>query len=240
VSLGILFSARSAEIVVFAAASLTDSLKAISAIHEKQSQDKILFNLGASSNLARQIEEGAPADLFFSADEASMNALEQKGRIIKETRVSRLSNTLVVVVPSDRTLAFRGMNDLTNQSIQRIALADPKSVPAGIYSKAHLQKLGLWSAVEKKVIPTENVRAALAAVASGNVELGLVYKTDAAISTKTKIAFEISRADGPDISYSMAVVKDARQREAATRFLRFLDSPDAAMVFKRFGFLIRN
>src|SRR5262245_35902609 len=139
---------RASEVEVFAASSLTDSLKEIAAAYQKASTNKIVFNFGASSMLARQIEEGAPADVFFSADEAKMDALEKRGLIVPETRKSLLSNTLVIVVAADSTLKIASPEDLANPSIKNIALADPKAVPAGIYSKEFLQKRNLWPAVE--------------------------------------------------------------------------------------------
>ncbi len=228
------------EVTVFAAASLTDSLKEIAATYEKQSNDKIVFNFGASSTLARQLEEGAPADIFFSADEAKMDGLEKKGLILKETRKSRPSNSLVIVVAAEGGAAIETPKDLATDKVKRLALAEPKTVPAGIYAKEYLQKQNLWSAVERKVIPTENVRAALAAVEAGNVEAGIVYKTDAAISRKVKVAYEVPVKDGPGISYPMAVVKEANQPEAAKKFLQYLGSRDAANVFERFGFIVRK
>ena len=113
-------------------------------------------------------------------------------------------------------------------------------MPAGVYAKAWLGKLQLWPAIEPKVVPTENVRAALAAVASGNVDAGVVYKTDAAISKQVKIAYEVPRADGPDISYPMALVKGSPQPEAAKKFLDYLSSEEAGQVFARYGFLLRQ
>lgn len=230
--------ARSAAITVFAAASLTDSLKEIAAAYEKQTGDKVILNFGASGFLARQIEEGAPADLFFSADEARMDGLEKKGLILKETRTSRLSNLLVIVVAADSPLRISSARELAGVKVKRIALADPKTVPAGSYAKAYLEKLKLWPAVGPKVVPTDNVRAALSAVESGNVEAGMVYKTDAAISKKVKIACEIPSGEGPAISYPMAVVKESRQPEAARQFLNYLASDEAGRVFKKFGFIV--
>jgi len=229
-----------AEITVFAAASLTDSLKEIAARYEKQSGDKIVFNLGASSTLARQIEAGAPADIFFSADEAKMDGQAKKGLIDATTRKSRLGNSLVVVVAADSTLKIDSAAALTNAAIKRIALAEPKSVPAGIYAKAWLEKLQLWPAIEPKVVPLENVRAALAAVESGNVEAGVVYKTDASISKKVKVAYEVPIQDAPAISYPVALVKDSKQPDAAKKFLNYLDSQTAGDIFKQFGFLLRE
>jgi molybdate transport system substrate-binding protein len=130
--------------------------------------------------------------------------------------------------------------ELTAPAVKRIALADPTTVPAGIYSKEYLQKLKLWEALGPKIVPTDNVRAALAAVESGNVEAGMVYKTDAAISKKVKVACEVPPHEGPAISYPMAVLKDAKQLDAARRFLKHLDSDEAGRVFRSFGFIVRN
>lgn len=231
---------RATEINVFAAASLTDSLKQIATGYEKSSGDKIVFNLGASSTLARQIEEGAPADVFFSADEAKMDGLAKKGLIDATTRKSRLGNALVVVVATDSALKIDSAHALTNAAVQKIALADPKAVPAGIYAKKWLEKFALWTAIEPKVVPTENVRAALAAVEAGNVEAGVVYKTDAGISPKIKVAYEVPAKDAPDISYPLALVKESKQPNAAKKFLNYLDSKDADDIFKKFGFVVRD
>jgi molybdate transport system substrate-binding protein len=231
---------QAAELTVFAAASLTDSLKEIGADYQKQTGQGVGFNFEGSSVLARQIEEGAPADIFFSADETQMDRLAEKSLIDQATRHDRLGNTLVVVVPADSTLQIHSPNDLAQNDIKQIALADPKAVPAGVYAKAWFKKIQLWDAIEPKVVPTENVRAALAAVASGNVEAGVVYKTDAAISKRVKIAYEVPRADGPDIRYPVAMVKGTQQPGAARAFLKYLDSDEAAKTFKKFGFAIRD
>lgn len=238
--LPMVFTARAAEITVFAAASLTDCLKNIATNYEKQTHDKLIFNFGASSTLARQIEAGAPADIFFSADEAEMNKLEKEGMIDTKTRESRLSNSLVIIVPSDSNLPIRTASDLTGASVKRIALADPKAVPAGVYSREYLQKLNLWNVIELKVVPTENVRGALAAVESGNVEAGMVYKTDASISKKVKVACEIPREQGPAISYPMAVVKESKHPAEAKSFLEYLDGREASLIFERYGFIVRG
>jgi len=229
-----------AEIVVFAAASLADSLKEIGAAYEKQTGDKVVLNFGASSFLARQIEEGAPADIFFSADEARMDALDRKGLVAKETRTSRLSNSLVIVVAADSALTIKSAKDLTEPKVKRIALADPKTVPAGIYARAYLEQAKLWPGLESKVVATDNVRAALAAVESGNVEAGMVYKTDAGISKLVKIACEIPASETPAISYPMAMLKEARNPDGAKRLLKYLESDEAGRVFEKFGFIIRK
>lgn len=228
----------SAELNVFAAASLTDALREIAADYEKAGGDRIVLNLGASSTLARQIQEGAPADLFLSADEEKMNGLEKRKLLLPGTRRSVLSNTLVVVVPTDSSLKVTAAKDLAAPSIRALALAEPQTVPAGIYAKQYLRQLGLWSKVIDRVIPTENVRAALAAVESGNVDAAIVYKTDAGISKKVRIAHEVPRAEGPVISYPFAVLAESRQPDAARKFLAYLVSPAALDVFRKYGFLI--
>jgi molybdate transport system substrate-binding protein len=229
---------RAVELNVFAAASLTDALKEVGTNYEKQCGDKAVFNFGASSLLERQVEEGAPADIFFSADEPKMDSLEKKDLILKETRKSKLSNSLVIVIAADSELQITSPADLTGPKVRRVALADSKAVPAGVYSKAFLEKENLWREIEPKVVPVDNVRAALAAVESGNIEVGMVFKTDAAISKKVKVAYEIPAATGPKISYPMAVTKNAKQVEPAKRFVEYLASDDAAKVFTKYGFIV--
>ena len=231
-------SLRASELLVFAAASLTEALRDITSDYQKQSGDKILLNLAASSTLARQIEAGAPADIFFSADEAKMDTLENAGFIVAETRTNRLSNSLVIVVSQEGAPTINGPRDLATDKVGRIALADPQMVPAGLYAKEYLEKQNLWASVSGKVIPTENVRGALAAVESGNVDAGIVYKTDAAISRKVKVAYEVPPYDGPRIRYPVAALKVSKNLQSARRFLDYLGSDAAAHVFEQRGFII--
>ena len=209
VVLGIHGQLAAAELTVHAAASLSDAMKEIGAAYERKSGDQIQLNLGASSTLERQIEQGAPGELFLSADEAKMDALETKGLLAPGTRRALLSNSLAIVVRRDAELIPKSAADLALPAYSRIALAEPQIVPAGIYACEFLEKVKLWDALKEKVVPTENVRAALAAVVSGNVEVGFVYKTDALISPKVRIALEIPAADGPKISYPVAVLKSS-------------------------------
>ena len=234
----LLQTANGAEVNVYAAASLTDVLKEIAANYEKQSSDKIVFNFGASSILARQIIERAPADIFFSADEAKIDILQIGGLIVNDTRRDMLSNSLVIVVPNDSKLAIASPNDLLTKT-QKIAIAEPRAVPAGIYTKEYLSGLGLWEKLKPKIVPTENVRAALAAVESGNVDAGFVYKTDADISKKVKIAFSVPIEKGPAIRYPVAIVKESKNRLGAENFLRYLQSDNARKVFERYGFIVK-
>jgi molybdate transport system substrate-binding protein len=233
-------SVRAADVSVFAAASLTDALREIGVACEKETGSRLVPNLGGSSMLARQIREGAPADLFLSADEIQMDGLEKAGLIVPGTRRSVLTNTLVIVVPADSRIRMSSERDLAETGVRRIALAEPSSVPVGVYSKKFLEGAGIWASVAPKVIPTENVRATLAAVESGNVEAGMVYKTDALISKKVKISFEVPAARGPAISYPFALVKGAPHEAEARRLLAVLSSPEARTVFAKYGFTFRD
>jgi molybdate transport system substrate-binding protein len=227
-----------ATIHVSAPASLTDVLREVGANYQKETGHTVLFNFGASSLLARQIQEFAPADLFISADELKMDQLQQRGLIVNGSRRNILSNTLVIIIPSDSGLKIASAKDLADPSIRNIAVAEPQTVPAGIYAKEYLRKLKIWDRITYKLIPTDNVRSALAAVESGNVEAGIVYKTDALISRAVKIAFEIPRQEGPKITYPAAVVADSNQKAAAQKFLDYLQSPAVREVFTRYGFLL--
>ncbi len=226
-----------ADLNVFAAASLSDALQEIAKTYGSARGDRLVLNLAASSTLARQIREGAPADVFFSADEAKTDELAKAELIAAGTRRTLLGNTLVIVVNAGGGVPVSGPADLAKPVVSRLALAEPQTVPAGIYAKAYLQKAGLWEQVADKAVPTENVRACLAAVEAGNADAGIVYKTDALVSKKVKIAFEVPVAEGPKISYSVAVVKSAKQAGAALEFVAYLASPEAAAVFAKYGFL---
>jgi len=232
-------TAMAANIRVSAASSLTDALHDIARIYERDTHDTILFDFGASSTLARQIAEGAPSDVFFSADELKMDQLQQRGYIVKASRRSILSNTLVIIVPSDSNLKIKGAADLADNAISNIAVAEPQSVPAGIYAKEYLRAQRVWDRIKDKIIPTENVRAALAAVESGNVQTGIVYRTDALVSRAVRIVFEVPASEGPKISYPVAIVGDSKQKAAAQKFIDFLLSPPAQEVFRKYGFIIK-
>ena len=225
------------EITVFAAASLTNALTEIGAAHEKATGDKVRFNFAASNTLARQIEAGAPADLFFSADEAQMDVLEKKQLIDKATRKPLLGNTLVVVTAPDGP-AISKVADLAGPAVKRLSLGNPQAVPAGVYAKQHLEKAGLWERLQPKVVPAGNVRAALAVVESGNAEAGIVYKTDAAVSKTVKVALEIPASEGSPITYPAAVVAGSTKREDAAMFLKHLSSKEAGAVFTKHGFTL--
>jgi molybdate transport system substrate-binding protein len=229
-----------ADVEVFAAASLTDALKEIAAHYEKETGDKIIFNFAASSVLDTQIKAGAPADIFFSADEAKMDDLAKQKLVVAESRKDILSNTLVIVVPSDSTAAITSTADLADPRFAKLALGQPESVPAGIYAKAYLTKIGIWDKVSARVVPMESVRAALAAVETGNAEAGIVYKTDAQISKKVKVAYEVPAADGPAITYPAALVESSKNAAAAKKFLDYLEAPASLKMFEKYGFIAKG
>lgn len=235
---GFIEVARADEILVSAAASLTDVLNEINKGYQSKSKNTVKFNFGPSSGLARQIEEGAPADIFFSADLPQMDSLDKKGRLEPGTRKNLLSNQLVIIAPVDSKVAISSPKDLLKTDVKRIALAETSSVPVGVYSSKYLTDEGLWEQVKPKVVPVQDVRATLASVESGNVEAGFVYKTDAAVSKKVKIVYEVPIDKGPKITYPVAVVKESKQKDAARDFMNYLSSPAAKVSFKKFGFVV--
>ena len=230
--------AHADEILVSAAASLTDVLKEIAGAYQAKSKHTVKFNFGPSNGLARQIEEGAPADIFFSADLPQMDSLNKNGRLESGTRKNLLSNQLVIIVPADSKVSLSSPKDLLKPEVKRIALAEPSSVPVGVYSSKYLADEGLWDKVKPKIVPVQDVRATLAAVESGNVEAGFVYKTDAAVSKKVKIVYEVPIDKGPKITYPVAIVKESKRKDAARDFMNYLQSPTAKDAFKKYGFVV--
>ena len=224
-----------APIRIFAAASLTDALSAVFADFEKaHPSSRVVPQFGGSSDLARQILAGAPADLFFSADRRQLDRIAREGIIIKEGRADVLSNQLVVVRHRDQPDTVDEPEDL--EALGRIAMADPEAVPAGVYARQYLESQRLWSRLRRKVVPTLDVRAALAAVASGNIDAGLVYRTDAAIEDRVKIVYTVPREEGPPIVYALGII-EARQRQDVRTLYDYLRSEAAGKVFRRFGFI---
>ena len=224
------------EILVFGAASLTESLQDLGKAYEAKTGEKVIFSFGSSSDLARQIQAGAPADVFFSADTAKMDALEKAGLVKAADRREFLSNSLVVMVPSDSTLKIATAEDLAN--LPKIALADPAAVPAGIYTKKWLTGLGLWGKVEPRLVPTLDVRASLVAVESGAVSAAVVYSTDAAVAKSARVAFAVT--NGPEILYSLAPVAASKNPNGAAAFASFVAGPEGRAVFEKRGFIVRD
>lgn len=227
-------------LTVFAAASLTDAMTAAGETYRKKTGSEIRFSFAASSTLARQIEAGAPAQLFASANEAWMDYLEERNLIISETRSSPIANRLALIAPRATPLGevtVDGSLDLPALlgAEGRLAIGDPAHVPAGLYAKQALESLGLWTAVEQRLARVDNVRAALALVESGETPLGIAYATDARISEGVMVLGLFPRDSHKPITYPFAVV--AGQEHATARgFLAFLTSDAGLAVFERFGF----
>lgn len=223
-------------ITVSAAVSLTDALTAAAQDYAHAGGGTIRFNYGASNLLARQIVNGAPVDMFISADAAQMDVVAEAGLLKDPSRIALLTNQLAVVVPSDRQRTFASIWDLTGPAYRRVAIGDPEGVPAGVYAKQYLQREGLWTMIESRVVPSASVRAALAAVESGAADAAIVYRTDARTSTRASIAWVVPVDRGPKIVYPAAIVRTSKEPGEAQRFLDFLRSAAGARVFERFGF----
>lgn len=222
------------EVTVFAAASLTDVLKEAAGAFERATGHKVVFNLGGSSDLARQIRAGARAELFFSADKAQMDAVARDGRVGLGDRMDVLSNALAIVVPAGSPAKVATAADL--KAFARIALANPEVVPAGVYARSYLASEGVWDALKDKVVPTLDVRAALAAVESEHADAAVVYRTDAATSRRVRVALDVPREKGPAIVYPLALLTGARP--AAAQFRDFLVSDPARALYERHGFVV--
>ncbi len=224
-------------LTVLAAASLTDAMADLAAAWRAGGEGELRLQLGGSNELARQIAAGAPGDLFVSADAAKMDGLERAGLLRAGTRRDLLGNRLVVIVPADAPpLAVPG--DLVGPRIGRLALAQTDAVPAGIYARAWLERRGWWVVLRPRVVASENVRGALAAVASGNADAGIVYATDAAASDRVRVAYEVPVEEAPPIVYPAAVLSASERPEAARRLLDFLGGAEARAIFERRGFRV--
>jgi len=226
------------QITVFAAASLKNALDETNTAFTKTTGVKVVASYEASSALAKQIEQGAPADIFISADLRWMDYAKEHKLIKADTRVNLLGNKLVLIAPMDSKLDHIAIGDgfdiakLAGDG--RIAVADVKAVPAGLYAKAALEKLGAWTAAEPKLAQAENVRATLAFVARGETPVGIVYETDARIEPKVKIIGTFPDGSYPPVTYPVAAT--ANGKATAARYLSFLATPAAKAIFERYGF----
>ena len=236
VALAIVSSNVEELLTVSAAVSLTDSLEAVAKAYSAAGGGPVRFNFAGSNVLARQLVNGAPVDVFISADEAQMDLAVGAGVIDAGTRVDLLGNRLAVITRPD----YRPIGDirgLLRPDIRRVALGDPSAVPAGVYARQYLQALDVWNAIERKVVPVANVRAALTAVENGSADAAIVYETDAALSRTATTALVVSGPGAPRIVYPAAIVAGSRHREASRRFLSFLRGPEAGAIFRRYKFI---
>ena len=226
------------ELVIFGAMSLTDALTEISQRFSTVQNVKVYCNFAGSSTLQRQIEKGAPADVFISASPKQMDALHRKGLIYENTRRTILNNRLVLIAPVNSPLSITDVELLTQDSIRRIAIGEPNSVPAGIYGREALTHWGIWDAVQPKLIPSADVRSTLVHVESGEVNVGIVYQTDASISKKVRIIYQFPDSSHSPIVYPAAVLRNTGHQVLAQAFLDYLQTPDVATIFEKHGFSV--
>ncbi|MFO5526717.1 MAG: molybdate ABC transporter substrate-binding protein [Cuspidothrix sp.] len=225
-------------LLVSAAASLKDILEEIKPLYQQNKPNvKISYNFGSSGALQQQIEQGAPADIFISAAKKQVDALEQKGLLVAGTRNIIAKNRLVLVVPNN-FVGVTSFYNLKDAKVKKIAIGEPRSVPAGQYAQQVLEKLKIWNQVKPKLVFANNVRQVLASVETGNAEAGLVYITDAKISNKVKIIVAADEKYHSAIIYPLAVVKRSKNLAAAKEFSQFLSSEQTKTVFKKYGFIM--
>ena len=233
-------SASGTDITVFAAASLKESLDENVRVFAARTGHQVRVSYAGSNALAKQIENGAPADLFLSADEDWMNYVAQKNLIAPGTRKNLLLNTLVLVAPADSDVKLTigpGFGLAAALKGGRLALANPESVPIGKYAKAALSALGVWKDVEKSLTRSENVRASLVLVARGEAPLGIVYATDARAEPKTRVVDTFAAGLHPRVVYPGAVMV-GKLNPATQALMDYLDSAPARAVWTRFGFAV--
>ncbi len=230
------FAAHAADVTVSAASSLTNAMREIAPMFEAAHPGtKVQLNFGASGALLQQIAKGAPADVFASADQETMDQAQALGLIQNSQRRNFVSNALVVIVPSAATRVPAAVTDLSQSGYTRIAIGLPASVPVGRYTKGVLEAAKVWGVIEPKMIGANNVRQALDYVARGEVDAGFVYATDAALlPDKVKVAFNVPTSK--PILYPVAPLTGAPNADAATRFVDFLITPPAQAVLARHGF----
>ena len=226
------------ELVIFGAMSLTDALTEVSQRFGTAWSVKVYCNFAGSSTLQRQIEKGAPADVFISASPKQIDVLQREGLIDEDSRRAILSNRLVLVAPIDSSLSTTDVGLLVQDSIRRIAIGEPNSVPAGIYGREALTHLGVWNAVQPKLIPSTDVRSTLAYVESGEADVGVVYQTDAGFSKKVRIIYQFPESSHSPIVYPAVVLRDTGNKVLAQTFLDYLQTAEVAAIFEKYGFSV--
>lgn len=222
-------------ITVSAAVSLTEAMQAIARAYET-SGGRVVFNFAGSNVLSRQIVNGAPVDVFISADGAQMAVVEKAGIVSPGTLIPLLGNQLAIVVRKERPQPLDSAAALAAAGVRRIAIGNPEAVPAGVYAKQYLERTGLWQVLQPKLLPSGSVRAALAAVETGAADAGIVYVTDARVSDAVRVATVITGPDAPSIVYPACVVSSSKRKEAAAAFVTFLQTPAASRIFREHGF----
>jgi molybdate transport system substrate-binding protein len=231
-------SAEPAELIILAAASLTDALnEAVAKYASVAPNVKITVSYGSSGALQTQIENGAPADIFFSAANKQMDALNDGGLMISDSIEELLKNEIVLVVPADSSLSISKFEDAATDAVEKIALGDPASVPAGQYAQDTFTALNIWDAVSSKAVFGSDVRQVLSWVSAGEADCGVVYSTDAASDNTVKIVASAPADTHKAIVYPVGIVKASTQQAAAADFIKYLQSSEGLAVFAKYGFL---
>jgi molybdate transport system substrate-binding protein len=229
------------ELNVSAAASLTDALKEVNELYMQQNTNvTITANFASSGTLQQQIEQGAPIDVFISAASTQMDKLQEEELILNDTRQNLLNNAVVLIVPADSDLGITGFSDLTTDKVKQIAIGDPEFVPSGIYGKQAFDVFGIYEQIKEKLILGIDTPHVLGYVESGNVDAGIVYSTDAALTDKVKVVANAPAEVNNKIVYPVAVIKDSKNVEAAKDYITFLFSDEVKGVFEQYGFIMVN
>jgi molybdate transport system substrate-binding protein len=223
-------------LLVSAALSLTQAVGEVEEAYRRAGGGAVRFNFAASNVLARQIANGARADLFISADEAQMDYVQKANGIDAPTRVALLANRLAIVTPRGRGLPAPDVRALTDARVRRVAIGDPAAVPAGVYARQYLQRVGLWTTLQPKLLTLASVRAALTAAESGGADAAIIYESDVASGGRVDLALVVAGPEAPNIIYPAAIVARSRQRDAAAKFLSFRRGPEAGRIFRRYRF----
>lgn len=232
------FAQDKGEILVSAAISLKNAFDEIGALYEKQTGTRVRFNMGASGLLQKQIESGAPVNVFASAADKQMDALQSQGLILSETRRPFAHNTVVLITPTDSKLRIRSFTDLSRSGISKIAIGNPKTVPAGQYAEEALRNLKLWDGLQTRLVFGENVRQVMDYVARGEVDAGLVYASDTLTAQgKISIVAKPPKGSHSSITYSMAVIQGSGNIRSARRFIDLALSSAGQAILKKHGFL---
>lgn len=231
--------AENVEIIISAAASLTNAMNDLIASYQSANPNvKVTPVYGSSGTLRKQIEQGAPTDIFFSAAQNHMDAMKEEGLTLDSTIKDMLENKVVLISPKDSKKGISSYQDCNTDKVTRIALGIPESVPAGSYAKQVFESLGCWDAVNAKAVFAKDVRQVLSYVEQGEVDAGVVYATDAAISDKITIICSAPEKTHEPIIYPACVIKASEHVDEATKFLNFLSSTEAANVFAKYGFAL--
>lgn len=232
-------NAKEVEITVSAAASLRDALQEIQKNYEEQHPDvKIYFNFGASGALQQQIEQGAPVDLFISASEQYIKKLMDENIITEGQKTNLLTNELTVITAASEDITIQDSNDLLKAEIRKVAIGIPESVPAGKYAQEALKHADVWDELESKIIQAKDVRQVLQYVETGNVDAGIVYKTDALSSDKVKIAYTVESSSYSPIEYPMGIISSTANKQEVTQLYNYFQSMEALSVFEKYGFSV--